>query len=143
MALVGAELDRPLVTPECLARNFTNEGGVGGTTRLLKNLCGLWLVQQCRASWQRSGKNWDWEQLTALAAESKPLQTIIDSGHPSLVAPNDMPQAIRELAQQSNQPVPDSIGAVVRTALESVAADVSRTLQELDGLVGCLSLIHI
>ena len=51
-ALVGAELDRPLITPECLARNFTNEGGVGGTTRILKNLCGLWLVQQCRASWQ-------------------------------------------------------------------------------------------
>ena len=143
-ALVGAELDRPLVTPECLARNFTNEGGVGGTTRLLKNLSGLWLVQQCRASWQRSGKNWDWDQLTALAAESKPLQTIIDSGHPSLVAPNDMPQAIRELAQQSNQPVPDSTGAVVRTALESVAADVSGTLQELDGLVGRrMSRVHI
>ena len=127
-ALVGAELDRPLITPECLARNFTNEGGVGGTTRLLKNLCGLWLVQQCRASWQRSGNNWNWDQLTALAAESKPLQTIIDSGHPSLVAPNDMPQAIR----------------VVRTALESVAADVSRTLQELDELVGRrISRVHI
>ena len=143
-ALVGAELDRPLVTPECLARNFTNEGGVGGTTRLLKNLCGLWLVQQCRASWQRSGKKWNWDQLTALAAESKPLQTIIDSGHPSLVAPNDMPQAIRELAQQSNQPVPSSTGAVVRTALESVAADVSQTLQELDGLIGRrMSRVHI
>ena len=143
-ALVGAELDRPLVTPECLARNFTNEGGVGGTTRLLKNLCGLWLVQQCRASWQRSGKKWNWDQLTALAAESKPLQTIIDSGHPSLVAPNDMPQAIRELAQQSNEPVPSSTGAVVRTALESVAADVSQTLQELDGLIGRrMSRVHI
>jgi rhamnulokinase len=82
--------------------------------------------------------------LTALAAESAPLQTIIDSGHPSLVAPNDMPQAIRELAQQSNQPVPESTGAVVRTALESVAADVSRTLQELDELVGRrISRVHI
>ncbi len=68
-ALVGAELDRPLVTPECLARNFTNEAGVGGTTRLLKNVCGLWLVQQCRAAWQRAGHGWTWDQLTALAAE--------------------------------------------------------------------------
>ena len=143
-ALVGAELDRPLMTPECLAHNFTNEGGVGGTTRLLKNICGLWLVQQCRVSWQRSGNNWSWEQLTALAAESTPLQTIIDTGHPSLVAPNDMPQAIRELAQQSNQTVPESTGAVVRTALESVAADVSRTLQDLDELVGRrISRVHI
>jgi rhamnulokinase len=135
-ALVGAELDRPLVTPACLARNFTNEGGIGGTTRLLKNVCGLWLVQQCRAAWQRAGKDWTWEQLTSLAAEAPPLATIIDPNHPSLVAPPDMPEAIRALAKASGQPVPESTGAVVRTALESVAAAVSRTLEELDSLVG-------
>lgn len=135
-ALVGAELDRPLVTPECLARNFTNEGGVGGTTRLLKNLCGLWLVQQCRASWQRAGQEWTWDQLTSLAAEAPPLKTLIDPNHPSLVAPTDMPAAIRELASGSGQPVPESTGAVIRTALESVAANVRQTLGELDELVG-------
>jgi rhamnulokinase len=74
--------------------------------------------------------------LTALAAESAPLQTIIDTSHASLVAPNDMPAAIRELAKQSKQPIPESIGAVIRTALESVAAKVSWTLQELDELLG-------
>jgi len=143
-ALVGAELDRPLVTPECLARNFTNEGGVGGTTRLLKNLCGLWLVQQCRASWQRAGQEWTWDQLTALAAEAPALQTLIDPNHPSLVAPTDMPAAIRELAAASGQPVPESTGAVVRTALESVAANVRKTLGELDELVGRrIGRIHV
>jgi rhamnulokinase len=135
-ALVGAELDRPLVTPECLARNFTNEGGVGDTTRLLKNVCGLWLVQQCRAAWQRAGKAWTWNQLTALAAEAPPLVTLIDPNHPSLVAPADMPEAIRKLARDTGQPVPDSTAAVVRTALESVAAAVRRTLGELDELLG-------
>ena len=135
-ALVGVELDRPLVTPECLARNFTNEGGVGGTTRLLKNLCGLWLVQQCRASWQRAGQEWTWDQLTSLAAEATPLKTLIDPNHSSLFAPTDMPAAIRELASGSNQPVPESTGAVIRTALESVAANVRQTLRELDELVG-------
>lgn len=135
-ALVGAELDRPLLTPECLARNFTNEGGVGGTTRLLKNLCGLWLVQQCRASWQRAGQEWTWDQLTSLAAEATPLKTLIDPNHSSLFAPTDMPAAIRELASGSNQPVPESTGAVIRTALESVAANVRQTLRELDELVG-------
>jgi rhamnulokinase len=135
-ALVGAELDRPLVTPECLARNFTNEGGVGDTTRLLKNVCGLWLVQQCRAAWQRAGKAWTWDQLTALAAEAPPLVTLIDPNHPSLVAPADMPEAIRKLARDAGQPVPDSTAAVVRTALESVAAAVRRTLGELDELLG-------
>ncbi|MEX0670799.1 MAG: rhamnulokinase family protein [Pirellulales bacterium] len=143
-ALVGAELDRPLVTAECLARNFTNEGGVGGTTRLLKNVCGLWLVQQCRAAWQRAGKGWTWEQLTALAAEAPPLVTLVDPNHPSLVAPADMPEAIRGLAKASGEPVPESTAAVVRTALESVAGAVRRTLAELDALLGRrVSRVHI
>jgi rhamnulokinase len=143
-ALVGAELDRPLVTNECLARNFTNEGGVGGTTRLLKNVCGLWLVQQCRAAWQRAGKGWTWEQLTSLASEAAPLATLVDPNHPSLVAPADMPEAIRTLARASGEPVPDSTAAVVRTALESVAAAVRRTLRELDTLLGRrVSRVHV
>ena len=143
-ALVGAELDRPLVTPECLAHNFTNEGGIGGTTRLLKNVCGLWLVQQCRASWQRAGKSWTWEQLTALAAEAPPLGTLVDPNHPSLVAPADMPEAIRALARSTGEPVPESTAAVVRTALESVAAAVRRTLGELDQLLGRrVARIHV
>jgi rhamnulokinase len=143
-ALVGAELDRPLVTPACLARNFTNEGGIGGTTRLLKNVCGLWLVQQCRAAWQRAGKEWTWEQLTALAAEAPPLGTLVDPNHPSLVAPADMPEAIRKLARDSGEAVPESTAAVVRTALESVAAAVRATLIELDELVGRrISRIHV
>jgi rhamnulokinase len=135
-ALVGAELDRPLVTRECLAHNFTNEGGVGGTTRLLKNVCGLWLVQQCRAAWHRAGKEWTWDQLTALAAEAPPLVTLVDPNHPSLVAPADMPAAIRALAKVTGEPVPESTAAVVRAALESVAAAVRRTLGELDELLG-------
>ena len=135
-ALVGAELDQPLVTPECLARNFTNEGGVGGTTRLLKNVCGLWLVQQCRTHWQRAGQTWTWEQLTSLAAESPSLATLIDPNDPALVAPADMPEAIRGLARAAGQPVPETTGAVVRTALESVAAAIRRTLEELDELLG-------
>jgi rhamnulokinase len=135
-ALVGAELDKPFVTPECLARNFTNEGGVGGTTRLLKNVCGLWLVQQCRAAWQRAGQEWSWDQLTALAGEAAPLVTLVDPNHPSLVAPADMPDAIRRLARSTGEPVPESTGAVIRAALESVAAAIRRTLEELDALLG-------
>jgi rhamnulokinase len=143
-ALVGAELDRPLLSPECLARNFTNEAGVGETTRLLKNLCGLWLVQQCRAAWQRAGQAWSWDQLTALAAEAPPLVTIIDPNDPSLVAPTDMPAAIRALARAAGEPVPETTAATVRAALESVAAAIRRTLVELDGLVGRrVSRVHV
>jgi rhamnulokinase len=102
----------------------------------LKNVCGLWLVQQCRAAWQREGKGWTWDQLTALAAEAAPLRTIIDPDHPSLVAPADMPAAIRSLAREAGEPVPETTAAVVRTALESVAAAIRRTLGRLDALLG-------
>jgi rhamnulokinase len=135
-ALVGAELDRPLVTPACLALNFTNEGGVGGTTRLLKNVCGLWLVQQCRAAWRRQGKEWTWDQLTALAGEAPALVTLVDPDDPALVAPADMPEAIRSLARAAGEPVPESTAAVVRAALESVAAAIRRRIGELDTLLG-------
>lgn len=143
-ALVGAELDRPLVTPECLAANFTNEAGIGGTTRLLKNICGLWLVQQCRASWLKEGRDWAWEQLTTLAAEAPPLVTILDPNDPSLVSPASMPDAIRALAKRSGQPVPETTAAVVRTALESVAAACRSTLRQLDRLLGRrVSRVHV
>jgi len=135
-ALVGVEIDRPLVTPACLAHNFTNEGGVGGTTRLLKNVCGLWLVQQCRAAWRRGGTEWTWDQLTALAAEAAPLATLVDPDHPSLMAPSDMPDALRRLARETGEPIPQSTAAVVRCALESVAAAIARRLTEIDGLLG-------
>ena len=135
-ALVGAELDRPLVTPQCLARNFTNDAGVGDTTRLLKNICGLWLVQQCRAAWQRAGQAWTWDQLTALAAEAAPLVTVIDPNDPALVAPADMPAAIRAVAKAAGEPVPETTAATVRSALESVAAAIRRTVIELDDLLG-------
>ncbi len=135
-ALVGAELASPLVTPDCLTHNFTNEAGIGGTTRLLKNVCGLWLVQQCRAAWLRAGKEWTWDQLTALAAEAPPLVTLVDPNHPSLVAPTDMPAAIRDLARATGEPEPQTTAATVRAALESVAAAIRRTLAELEGLLG-------
>ncbi len=143
-ALVGAELASPLVTPDCLAHNFTNEAGIGGTTRLLKNVCGLWLVQQCRAAWLRAGKEWTWDQLTALAAEAPPLVTLVDPNHPSLVAPADMPAAIRDLARATGEPEPQTTAATVRAALESVAAAIRRTLAELEGLLGRrINRIHV
>ncbi|MFM8890519.1 MAG: FGGY-family carbohydrate kinase, partial [Planctomycetia bacterium] len=143
-ALVGVERSTPLVTAACLERNFTNEGGVGGTTRLLKNVCGLWLVQQCRAHWRRAGQEHSWEELTSLSAAAPALGTIIDPDDPSLVAPADMPEAIRRLAAAAGEPVPATVGAVIRTALASVAAAIRRTIAELDALVGSrIRRIHV
>ena len=141
---MGIEVPGPVVNNRCRELNFTNEGGVGGTIRLLKNIAGLWLVQQCRAVWQREGREYDWNQLTQMAQAAKPLVALIDPDDPRFVAPDNMPEAIREFCQETGQPVPETEGAVIRCALESLALRyrmVIGWLEQLNG--GPLETIHI
>ena len=143
-SLMGIEVPGPVVNDRCRELNFTNEGGVGGTIRLLKNIAGLWLVQQCRAVWQREGREYDWNQLTQMAQAAKPLVALIDPDDPRFVAPDNMPAAIREFCQETGQPVPETEGAVIRCALESLALRyrmVIGWLEQLNG--GPLETIHI
>lgn len=143
-SLMGVERPSPLVTDRCRELNFTNEGGVAGTVRLLKNIPGLWLVQQCRAAWQREGRSYDWEELTAQAQAARPLGALIHPDDPRFVAPTNMPAAIRQYCADTGQAPPDSDGAVIRCALESVALRyrmVIGWLEQLNG--GPLETIHI
>jgi len=143
-SLMGVEVPHPVVTDVCRDLNFTNEGGVGGTIRLLKNIAGLWLVQQCRAVWQREGQDYDWDQLTAAAQQAAPLVALIHPDDPSFLAPDNMPAAIRSYCQNTNQPTPESVGAVIRCALESLALRYRMTLGWLEQLVGgSIETIHI
>jgi rhamnulokinase len=143
-SLMGVELDAPKLTPLCQTLNFTNEGGANGSVRLLKNIAGLWPFQQCRASWQRRGKPYDWTTLTTLAAESKPLQHWIDLEHPMFVAPDDMLDAIVDYWRRSDQPLPDSDGAIARATLESLALRYRVCLEALEALLGYrLETIHV
>src|SRR5450432_3705640 len=95
-SLMGAEVPRPVIDDACLALNFTNEGGVGGTTRLLKNIAGLWLVQEYRRAWNKAGADHSWDDLNRLAAAAAPLASLVDPDDPSFLAPADMPTAIRD-----------------------------------------------
>ncbi len=143
-ALMGVESPEPVVNNQVLELNFTNEGGVGGTIRLLKNITGMWLVQECRRIWNQSGRQWDWEDLNRLSAAAKPLVTFINPDAHDFLAPKDMPEAIRRFAGKTGQPVPEDEGAVLRCALESVAMKfrhVLRMCEELCG--GRLETIHI
>ena len=143
-SLMGVELPGPLATPECLRLNFTNEGGVGGTIRLLKNIAGLWLVQECRRVWEHAGKRWSWDELSRLATEARPLAALVDPNDPSLMAPADMPQAIRDFCSRTGQWVPDSEGAVIRCALESLALKYREVLESLETLVSTqIKTIHL
>jgi rhamnulokinase len=143
-SLMGVEVPRPIINDKCLALNFTNEGGVGGTTRLLKNICGLWLVQECRRVWSEAGTTYSWEHLTQQAAEARPLVSLINPDDPRFLAPANMPEAIRDYCRQTSQHVPESEGEVIRCALESLALKYRRVLGWLEELTGGrIATIHI
>jgi rhamnulokinase len=143
-ALMGVESPQPVITDAVLKLNFTNEGGVGGTTRLLKNITGLWLVQECRRVWNLSGESHDWESLNQLSAAAPPLAAFVNPDAQEFLAPGDMPAAIRGFCQRTGQAVPQSKGDVLRCALESIAMKFRHVLgmcEELTG--GRLETIHI
>lgn len=145
-SLLGAELDGPHISEESLAQDFTNEGGVGGKIRFLKNIFGLWLVQECRRAWERAdGVALDYGAMTAEAEKSPAFQSLINLDDGRLIAPDDMPGLIQEMCREGGCPVPDTRGAIIRCALESLAMKYRTTLRNLDRLLGrkseCLHII--
>jgi rhamnulokinase len=135
-SLMGVEVAAPVINELSLAGNFTNEGGVGGTIRLLRNIPGLWLLQECRRHWQHEGSEYSWEGLLDRAEREEPFRCIIDPDAPELLNPPDMPAAIRALCRQTGQEPPETVGAVVRCCLESLALRYRATLDDLQELVG-------
>lgn len=128
-SLVGLEVPQPILTPQALAANVTNEGGVYGTYRLLKNVMGLWILQQCRATWAAAGQEYSYGELVQLAEKSEPLTAVFNPNNPVFLQPGDHPQHIRDLCQQTGQPVPQTVGAVVRSVLESLALAYREVLE--------------
>ncbi len=143
-SLMGIEVKRPIINEKSLAHNFTNEGGVCGTYRFLKNIMGLWLVQQCRRSFERDGNVYDYDQLTEMARQAKPLQMFIDPDAEDFLNPLDMPSAIRDFCCQTGQKLPDDEGALVRCCLESLALKYRWTVDRLAEITGrSAQVIHM
>ncbi len=134
-SLMGVELSAPVINQRCRQLNFTNEGGVGGTIRLLKNITGLWLVQECRRAWAQQGQALSWDELNHLSAAAPSRQAWIDPDDPAFQAPGDMPEAIREYCRRTGQTPPADRGAVLRCALESLAMKYRMVLGWLEELV--------
>jgi rhamnulokinase len=135
-SLLGTELDAPVVSPEALRFNFTNEGGVNGTTRLLKNVAGLWMLQCCRQSWTARGQSCDHLELMDLAAREDAFRCLVDPDHASFLRPSDMPAAIDQFCARTHQPSPKSVGGYVRAILESLAFKYRLVLHNLEQLIG-------
>jgi rhamnulokinase len=143
-SLMGVETPQPIINDRVYQLNFTNEGGVGGTTRVLKNIAGLWLVQECRRIWKLQGREFAFDELILRAGEALPLTSLINPDDPSFVAPKDMTAAIRDYCTKTGQISPASEGAIVRTALESLALRYRMVLGYLEQLVGGrIETIHI
>jgi rhamnulokinase len=135
-SLLGTELDAPVITLEALRLNFTNEGGVNGTTRLLKNVMGLWMLQECRRSWSAQGHSFDYSDLTKMASNEPEFMHLVDPDDESFLRSTDMPAAIVEFCKKTHQPAPSSPGAFGRCVLESLAMKYRFVLRSLEQLCG-------
>lgn len=135
-SLLGMEVTEPVISDASYAANVTNEGCYGGTFRLLKNIVGLWLAQQCQRVWQHEGQTYDYGQLAAMADAAEPFRSLIDPDDPAFLSPGDMPARIREFCQQSGQPAPETVGQFMRTIYESLALKYRYVLDQLLALTG-------
>ncbi|MEW6749927.1 MAG: rhamnulokinase family protein [Candidatus Latescibacterota bacterium] len=143
-SLMGAELPQPRIDAQVLKHNFTNEGGVGHTFRFLKNIMGLWLVQESRRTWERRGRAFSYDELAALAGRAPAFAAQIDPDDGSFMAPGDMPARIADYCRQTGQPVPEGEGGMVRVVLESLALRYRQVLESAEEILGRrMECIHI
>ena len=143
-SLMGAEVETAVLSPRALEMNMTNEGGVDGTYRLLKNIMGLWLVQQCKRSFDAAGRKYEYAQLAKMAEEAHSGGAILDLDDSRFVNPPDMPKAIQAFCRETNQRVPKTDGELIRCCYESLAAKYSQVLGMLEELTGNrIEVIHI
>jgi rhamnulokinase len=137
-SLLGTEIPQPIISPRTLEANFTNEGGVCGTTRLLKNIGGLWLLQSCRRGWARDGYTYDYAELMDAAADERyAFASLFDPDDPTFLHPPDMASAIGEYCRRTSQPEPTGPAALTRAILESLAFKyrvVLDTIEEVTGI---------
>jgi rhamnulokinase len=135
-SLVGVETPEPVVTQEAMEANFTNEGGFGGRTRLLKNVMGLWILQECRRQWAREGKDHSYEELAGLAEDAPPAGPLVDPDHPAFLSPGDMPSRIRSFCKETGQNPPEEPVSVARCVFESLALKYRYAIEQAQSLTG-------
>jgi len=135
-SLVGVEWPKPVINDQARSLQFTNEIGYGDSVRLLKNIVGLWVVQECRRHWAKEGKKYDFATLEKLAADAPPFVSLINPDDPRFLSPDDMPKKIAEFCEETGQPVPANHGAYMRCIYESLALFYRAVMRRLERLTG-------
>lgn len=143
-SLAGVETQEPIITGEAMDSNFTNEGGTAGRTRFLKNVMGLWLLQECRTTWAEEGSDYSYEELERLARETPAFGPVVDPDHPAFFSPGDMPSRIKEFCERTGQTAPEEPGQVTRCVLESLSLKYQQVLEQAAHLSGkYVETIHV
>ncbi|TXK71731.1 rhamnulokinase [Paenibacillus sp. N3.4] len=135
-SLLGTETKEPVLSEQALAWNFTNEGGVYGTNRLLKNIMGLWLIQECKRTWDKEGKNSSFAELVKLAEKAMPFQSFIDPDDDMFLNPVHMPKQVQQYCRDTNQAIPQTEGEIIRCVMESLALKYRFILERTEQLSG-------
>ena len=143
-SLLGIETSEPVINAKSLEYEFTNEMGFGGTIRLLKNIYGLWIVQECRRSWAKKGEEYSYTQLTQMAEAATSPGVFLDLNDPLFLNPDDMLTAIAQHCRALKKNNPGTPGEVIRCVLESLAVFYRTKLEQLEEIAGRkLTAIHI
>lgn len=143
-SLMGIETKQPIITEESFRHNFTNEGGVGGTTRFLKNICGMWILEQCRKEWEREGKSYSYPEIVEMATTAEPFVSFINPDDASFANPQSMLRAIEAFCIRTGQPTPQSDKQIVRTIFESLALRYREVLEILESMSPfTIDVLHI
>ena len=143
-SLFGTELKEPIVDEKSIAMNVTNEGGYDSSVGFLKNIIGLWLIQESRRHWNRHGSSYSYADLEKLALAAEPFKCFIDPDAPEFVPHGNIPERVREYCRKTNQPVPESVGEVMRCIYESLAMKYRLTLDNLEDCTGkAYPAIHV
>ena len=135
-SLVGVETDRAVLTAQNMALGFSHEGTVQGGFRPLRNIIGLWLIQECRREWSRAGAEYGWDAIVELARAAEPLRSLIDTDAPEFYAGGDMVNKIQRFCQRTSQPVPETVGQIARCIYESLALKYRLALEGLERMKG-------
>ncbi len=135
-SLFGTEMDKPDLSPEAAAAHFSNEGTVQGTYRPLNTIIGMWIIQECRRDWLKSGIDIHWDAVVQQAQKAQPLRSVINPDSPEFYAGGNMEQKIREFCRRTGQSVPETVGQVARCVYESLALKYRHALERLEKMKG-------
>ncbi len=143
-SLLGIETENPIINEKSFKYNFTNEGGYGGSIRFLKNIMGLWFLQECKRYWEKNGQSFSYGQLTDMASSAKPFFSFINANDDKFLFPGNMPERIQEYCRKTGQRVPEDISQISRVILESLAMEYRYQMERLEDVVGNrIETLHI